>query len=240
MAFVIQNNGTSNFSILGQTIVSGGGFYSVPNGSELLYAINPNLQFGINAKNIAIGDGVNFYANEAGIQYLFYVLQLQENSDENIATRVAQTWSLTTGTITGSGTSETPLLLLNNPNTSSQISALYRAYLSAPQNTTGLSTNYSYNIYNFYWNPTISANGTQLTISSNRQSINVTSSLLAYKTPTTSNNGTLFKSVVAIGSSEVLNWRNSLWVEPGYSMLITVTQAVTSTISGISLELIQH
>lgn len=123
------------------------------------------------------------------------------------------------------GVAETPFLLFNNPVGSGKIISLLRIVIGANGNQSSGS------IFRFYFNPTITVNGTTLSIVNNRVGSSLTSIATAFSQPTASSNGTFaFPRVFpnAFGSVEIdLSWKPIL--QAGVSALVTVAAAANNT-----------
>jgi len=129
-------------------------------------------------------------------------------------------------------TSEQPIFLMLNASSSLKLARFRRWILGAPifqaPGTLGTVAGTD-NIYRFYLNPTISANGSSVTVNNMRQTAKnlISATLTAFKQPTISANGTLIMSldVITGGSSPfVIEDNFSRWLEPGNNLLVTAQQ----------------
>lgn len=140
-------------------------------------------------------------------------------SEASALSRWGQMFIVTTGVITVGSTAETPFFLFRNPNASGKSVRISKLILTPP-NGAGNTT------YNFYVNPTITGNGTALTIVGARQTGQATVVSLANKLPTVSANGTLFNSLnLNQGAVYNLDVDFSLWLEANNSILVTSQQS---------------
>lgn len=132
-----------------------------------------------------------------------------------LTTSQGRAFTATSGVVTVSGTSETTLLYVKNPSSSPYPWCLF---LSKFVNQTAGHTA----IFNFYYNPTVSANGTAAPINNLRNNPNTpASSVQVFTAPTASPLGT-FVFAVGVGNVEVPS-QLPLIVDPGESLLITTT-----------------
>lgn len=124
-------------------------------------------------------------------------------------------YMITTGSSTIAGTSETPLVLITNPVINTFNLLLFTKKLVAT--TAGHTAT-----LNIYANPTITGNGTPLTVSPLRVDTNApATSMTAFTGPTVSANGTLIGSLFA-GNQEDID-TIPLVVDPANSILLTIT-----------------
>ena len=137
-------------------------------------------------------------------------------------------FSVTTGFITaGATTSETPFLLIRNPNASGKTCKFNRIIVSAP--SSGVVS------YNMYMTPTITANGGALTVVGCRQTGQAGNVTLFNSLPSASANGTLFFSSRA-GSAYPYALDFGRWLEANNNILITVIQSVNSITQAINVD----
>src|SRR6266446_2367094 len=133
-------------------------------------------------------------------------------------TRIPYT-SLTATRAQSNGT-EWPMFLLVNPSVSSRTVII----------TDILSTFNANNIAvegRVYLNPTITANGTVLSINSLHQINTVPSVCAAFYSPTIANNGTLLYLTSLFNSSSILEERIGLILDSGNTFLVTVKPFAT-------------
>ncbi len=132
-------------------------------------------------------------------------------------------FNVSTGQVTLAATTETPLLYIANGSTNS---ASIGSFLRKFVNTTSGHTTY----FKHYFNPTVSANGTALSIVNLRNGNGVpTSTMNAYLEPTVSSNGSLLSNIEA-GNTQVVS-EMPLIIDPGFSLLITATtQAISDVV----------
>lgn len=111
---------------------------------------------------------------------------------------------------------DNPIVLIKNPSGSGKVFYLYRTAF-------GINVENIYGNFKMFKNPTVTANGTALTIVNNRISGSETSSMLAYKLPTVSSNGTRIGSYIVAqnASSLITNEDFAIQLEPNNSILIT-------------------
>jgi len=118
------------------------------------------------------------------------------------------------------GTTEVPILLIKNPTGSGKAMRLHALYVAAD----GLSTNEEL-IVRAYTQPTITANGTVLTPTSNRPAKNVSSVLNVYSLPTISANGTKLFEFYTTTTFVLDGVGHPYFLDAGYSFLLTVQQS---------------
>lgn len=123
-------------------------------------------------------------------------------------------------TITGSGT-ENNVLLLSNPAGSGKNIKLYMLTIGFSNTINIMAT------MRWYANPTVTANGTGLTIRRMKIGGSSSSACSAYDGPTTSATGTLYGHLLVSGgpnnSAFVYNFNGSLVLAPGNTILFTGT-----------------
>lgn len=151
---------------------------------------------------------------------------------ESINSEWGQMFGLSTNTVALTGTTETAYLYFKNPNASGK-NAKILAFTLGPT----LGNNYV--TYRFYIDPTVSANGSAVTINGNRQTGQNSSIINAFTGPTVSANGTLFDTYVnsgLSGSTIYVDVNFCLWVEPNHSLLVTRQLSANATIGGVSVK----
>jgi hypothetical protein len=113
-------------------------------------------------------------------------------------------------------------VLLENPSTNS-------ASLVCFENQIYCGTANQLAEFKYYWNPTISSNGTVQTIENLRNNIKIPpSTMKAYYAPTISANGVLF-SIYNTANVQTTS-RIPMIIDPGNSLLVTCTTASSSNI----------
>lgn len=151
---------------------------------------------------------------------------------EAINTEWGQMFSVVLNSAALSGTTETPLLYINNPNGSGKSLKMWELEFSPT-----LGNNYV--TYRVYKDATITANGSALTINGSRQTGQNTTVASAFSGPTASSNGTLIHHSVASGLSgnDVL-WHIGFteWLEPNHNWLITRQLSANATAGGIDIK----
>ena len=137
-------------------------------------------------------------------------------------------FAVSTGLLTIGGTSETPVIFVTNP--SSNVNFLVSLLRKVLAQTVGHTA-----LFNFYANPTVSANGTALTPVNKRVDSGApASSMLAYKSPTVSANGSLIGSLMC-GNASVME-SSPLALNPNQSLLVTVQVSNASDKVQVDLE----
>ena len=121
-----------------------------------------------------------------------------------------------------SGISETPLYLLRNPLLIFLLLHFFSLSFSADSNT-------ARGIYRFYAQPTITANGTALTIGNNFIGHPTASVALASISPTISANGTFLAAFLLGTSQNTFIVRRSLVIPAGVNILATVQNSQNNT-----------
>lgn len=163
------------------------------------------------------------------------------HSEEMAYSRWGCLYSVNIDPFSLASTSEAPLFLLINTSTNLKLARLRRWIFGAPifqaPGTLGTTVGTD-NIYRLYLNPTVTGNGTSITVNNMRQTAKniVSSTLTAFKQPTVSGNGTLLMSldVITGGSAPFIVQENfSRWLEPGSTFLVTAQQ--NNTASKVSL-----
>ena len=119
-----------------------------------------------------------------------------------------------------SGTSETAFLYLKNPSASDK-DALVTHFKF------GTDASSVRSLIRIYSNPTVTANGKSLTIANTLiKSSPPSSSMEAYKLPTTTSFGSVLNLDINPNNSPSKGLNRWYWVEPGNSLLITAENSV--------------
>lgn len=135
--------------------------------------------------------------------------------------------------VTSGGTAETAYFLVKNPNGSGKNILLDKVTMAAPQS--------GGTIYKFYMNPTVTLNGTALTITGGRQTGQNTAVATIFRLPTVTANGTMFAAIdMPTGATKEIDFDTSKWIEPNNSLLITATQSLLGGTSGIDLQFVEE
>lgn len=124
------------------------------------------------------------------------------------------------------GTTETPLILIQNPPIStSAFPSKYKAiFLNAINTSASAST-----VLRFYFNPTVITLGTLQVAQNLRPASPTTSVSIIYTSPTVSANGTLINAIVSQLSTVTVD-DQILILDPGQSLLVTATSVSSGTI----------
>jgi len=127
-------------------------------------------------------------------------------------------FSVITGDITIANTDENNFFLLKNPNASGKLVRIWESIISMTKGTGSAFSN-----FRIYKNPTITANGTALTINKIRSSQSASSVCSAYYNPTISARGTLIdKFVIATDHFGELIDNLGRYLEANENMLVTI------------------
>ena len=140
-----------------------------------------------------------------------------EVADWDNSVRGGRAFTQLTGIITISGTNENDFLLITNPVGSGKILRVRYVNLLTPSSSAGKQ-----NIYRFYRAPTITANGTALTIQKLLSS-GGSSTSFAYKLPTISARGLQILDLV---SSAYIN----AWVDINYTIQLIAGESLLVTV----------
>lgn len=148
-----------------------------------------------------------------------------------INTEWGQMFQTSTNSQALTGTTETAFFYFQNPNGSGKTAKIYNIEF-------GPTLGNNYVTYRIYLNPTVTANGTGLTETGNRQTNQASTVVNTFLIPTVSSNGTLLKTIVNSGLSgstrEVL-YNFGFWIEANNSLLITRTLSANATIGGVNI-----
>lgn len=142
--------------------------------------------------------------------------------------REGRVFSVTTNFNTISGNAETPYILLTNPVSSGRLALIYSISF-------GIDSATSRSILRAYAAPTITSNGTGLTIANNFVGSSITSVCNAYVSPTISSNGTLagpFQK--GAGTDGTIIYREFI-LSQGTSMLGTVQNSIPNTSTYVNI-----
>jgi hypothetical protein len=130
---------------------------------------------------------------------------------------------VTTNYISISGTTETNFLLLHNPTGSAKLVRIHEIYMSVAATVTGDNAR-----VRCYRDPTVTANGTALTIRPLKKTGNNAVSTLAYTAPTTSSLGTLmWTKTLTQAFMETMHLEESFYIQANERLLITIQPANT-------------
>ena len=125
-------------------------------------------------------------------------------------------YTVTTGLNQISGTTETAYLYLKNPSGSAK-SIMITHFKFGTDSASCRS------LLRIYGNPTVSANGTSLTIANTKiMSSTPSSSMEAYRSPTVTANGGVLNLDISPANSPSKGLNRWYFVEPGNSLLVTV------------------
>lgn len=155
-------------------------------------------------------------------------------SEESLSTRWGIMFESTTGVVSTGSIAEVPFFLLTNPNASGKNVRINTIIFTAPRSGDVL--------YNCYVDPTITANGTALSIVGGRQTNQATTVVTTFRSSTASANGTLFFSTdIASGNDIVLHPEFTRWVEANHKFMCTAIQSSSSqSVSGISIQWVEE
>lgn len=145
-------------------------------------------------------------------------------SEDFIATHVNEenSFTVTTNLVTVSGVSEAAFLLLKNPSTSG-IEFLVTHFVTGTDSTSART------IWRAYADPTITTNGTALTIVNTHIKTSPEASLMeAYKLPTISVNGQILNMKINPADASSSGINRYYRVSPGHNLLITVENSVSN------------
>lgn len=219
---IVINQSSNNLSYMsGQVTVSPNGQSSINFGLIPYLILDPNFKNDVLVKNIYLSDSVNIYVANDALDFLSTWLQRgppQNANDPVIFTLAGKGFSVT-GDAKLSATSETPVLLLQNP-PSSLLNARAIYFYAAPNSTQGIVT------INIYINPTVTNAGTPIPIVNNLITSNApASSMLAYGAPSVNANGTKRITIVTNSNADtsLFNFAQTAILGPNNSILMTVT-----------------
>ena len=206
----------------GRIIVPAQGSVVVPQGLVPYLSLDASFLGDISSipGKATLSDGVTTYSGTNAYQYLqnWIVGTPPQNSNDPISfTLAGMGFSITADATLSSGT-ETPLLLLRNPNNST-VNARAMYFYAAAESSQGIVT------IRIYTNPTISNTGNALPSSNNLvQAGAPVSALNAYASPTISNNGTKRITIITVanGNTDLFNFAQTAILAPGNDLLMTV------------------
>ena len=134
-------------------------------------------------------------------------------------------FTVTTGILGTGSTSEVAYVLIDNPSGSGVTAKFRKMTFGVSSATTDIID------WAVYRAPTVTSNGTPLTVNGNRQTGQATAQVKFYSLPTTSSFGTKlsqYRTSGQLGAGENPgNLNFSLWLEANNKMLVTVVQAGT-------------
>jgi len=144
---------------------------------------------------------------------------------------LGNTFSGAIKSVNSPGTSETAFMLLSNPATSGKSLFMFNQNMSVNSAATGATA-----IFRFYINPTVTTNGTTITPNNNRvNSQSPTSLMKAYSSPTVSANGTFLVDLVTSSQIGTLQSNDFVILDPGNSLLVTLTASAANIPVGMQL-----
>lgn len=142
-------------------------------------------------------------------------------------------YAVTTNSLNILGVAEVAFMLIKNPSGSGKNIRVYEIKFGIDGNVNDPS------IYRVYRDPTITTNGTAITIRNRRKS-GAASAMEAYTAPTVSANGSLLDGET-FTSIEGHDFQDLGWfIEPGEDILITIDPTLTNLSHIISLEWIEE
>jgi len=142
------------------------------------------------------------------------------NIDKGILNK--QAYVVTTGLNTISGTAEHPYLLLDNVSATVRILVHHVSF--------GLDSNTVRALSYTYRDPTVTTNGTELTIHNTYVGAdNPASTMKAYKDPTVSANGTYENLAIEPKDGRDRGLNRTYFIDPGHKLLVTAKNSVSNT-----------
>lgn len=124
-------------------------------------------------------------------------------------------WSATTDDITVGSITETAVFLLKNPSGSGKTVKVDQVFYSGLGGT-------NINQFRFYFDPTVTANGTSVPAVGSKQIGQASLSSTLFKSPTVTANGTHFLAVKSQGAgTQNIDFEFGLFVEANHTLLIT-------------------
>lgn len=158
------------------------------------------------------------------------IVQVTEDSTR---ARWGQAFFASSNVVTTGVSTEAAFFLLRNVNGNTKNIRIGRMVFCSPSSGN--------TIYRVYIDPTITLNGTALTVTGARQSGQNASQGTAFTTPTVSANGTRIKAVnLPTGTDFILDMDHGLWLEPNHSLLVTSTQSLIGGLSGVDAEWVEE
>jgi len=139
-------------------------------------------------------------------------------------TNVSKNFIVTTGLVTIATNAETSFLLLKNPSGSGKSLSLTKVFV-------GLLFNNQNGFFNIYFDPTITSNGTALTISNtNRLSSPIASTMQAFNLPTTTSFGTKILTMPIQQNSSAVQYplEETIKLSEGKNLLISIDNAANN------------
>lgn len=184
-------------------------------------SLDPGFKNDLLNNNVLLSDSINIYQGANAISYLntWIMKGPPQNSNDPVSFTLAGKGFSVTGSATLNSSTETPVLLLTNPSTSS-INARAIYFYAAPNSTQGIVN------ISIYTNPTVTSNGTQIPTSNNLVSASApSSSMIAYAAPSVTSNGASRITMVTNSNADfsLFNFAQTAIMAPGNSMLMTVT-----------------
>jgi hypothetical protein len=148
---------------------------------------------------------------------------------------IGQGFHVATNTITVSGTGENAFFYLTNPNASGKTVRITDIIIGVDKGALFVVSQ-----FRFYRDPTITVNGTALTISKAKKSQSAASVCSAYSSPTASANGTLFKLMqVTSGLNNYECVEMEIIIEANEKLLITVQGGTTNSVHSVSISFVE-
>lgn len=147
-----------------------------------------------------------------------------------------QGFHVTTNHVAVAGTAENPFFYLTNPNASGKTVRITDINVGTSKGGTSVSTK-----FRVYRDPTVTANGTALTIVKAKKSQAAASVCSAFLSPTTTANGTIFASFASAPGGTVIDPMSEMeiMVEANEKLLFTVQNSVTNNESFVSISFVE-
>lgn len=137
----------------------------------------------------------------------------------------------TTNTVTISGTAEVALFYFTNPNASGKLCRITDLFLGLEKGASTVASE-----FRFYRDPTITANGTAITIRKALKSQSTSSVCSAYFSPTASANGSLMRCFAqSLGQTLYYADEMEIMIEANEKILITATPSVTGVNHAVTM-----
>jgi len=221
---LINNRGSQVTYVNGQIVLPASGSVTVSYGLIPYIAVDFGLKNDLLNLNTSISDGYSTYTGSQAVDLLTQIWvggTPPQNSNDPVSFSLAGFGFSANASATLSSSTETSILLLTNPSNSGK-NARAMFFFAAPASSTGIVT------IKGYVNPTVTNNGTALSINNNLVIAGAPSSICnAYTSPTTSNDGTLMIGLVssANADTDMINFAQTAILTPGNSLLLTVSVA---------------
>ena len=225
MSVIVKNESGVEKTYAG-IVIADGAQHTILSGEQHLFAMDETLLTDVGNADAVINDGSADLGISDGLDHLkgVFPAEMSIRGELNVPKEVCdeQAFTVTTELITIDSNSEKDTMLLKNPSDSGKKICLTHFKF-------GTDSASVRSIFRIYKNPTITTDGTALTVASTYvKSSPASSEMELYKLPTISDRGQILNIDIAPSNSPSKGLNRFYWVDPGNDILVTVDNSVSN------------